>query len=72
MQVGATTDQEQAAAIAARLRRQGYDAYTLESPVRGQTLYRVRVGRFASRDKALELEGRLKQAGRENAYITPQ
>ncbi len=72
VQVGATTDQEQAAAIAARLRRQGYDAYTLESPVRGQTLYRVRVGRFASRDKALELEGRLKQAGHENAYITPQ
>jgi cell division septation protein DedD len=72
VQVSATTDQEQAAAIAARLRRQGYDAYTLESPMRGQTLYRVRVGRFASRERAQEMEGRLKQAGHENAYITPQ
>jgi len=72
VQVSATTDQEQAAAIAARLRRQGYDAYTLESPMRGQTLYRVRVGRFANRERAQEMEGRLKQAGHENAYITPQ
>ena len=72
VQVSATIDQEQAATTAARLRRQGYDAYTVESPMRGQTLYRVRVGRFGSREKALEMEGRLKQAGHENAYITPQ
>jgi len=72
VQVSATTDKDQAAAIAARLRRQGYDAYTVESPMRGQTLYRVRVGRVASRNAAQELEGRLKHAGHENAYVTPR
>ena len=38
----------------------GYDAYTVQAPMRGQTWYRVRVGRFSNRDKAKELEKRLK------------
>jgi len=32
----------------------------------------VRVGRFTVRDKARELETKLKSEGMENAYVTPQ
>lgn len=73
VQVNATTNPQQAQDLARSLRAKGYDAYTVQAPVRGQTWYRVRVGRFASRDKAGELESRLKRReGLENAYVTPQ
>jgi cell division septation protein DedD len=73
VQVNATTNPEQATDLAQRLKSKGYDAYTVQAPMRGQTWYRVRVGRFASRDKAKEIESRLKNTeGLENAYITPQ
>ena len=73
VQVNATTNPQQAQDLAKSLRSKGYDAYTVQAPVRGQTWYRVRVGRFPSRDKAAELEGRLKRKeGLENAYVTPQ
>jgi len=73
VQVNATTNPQQAQDLAKSLRAKGYEAYTVQAPVRGQTWYRVRVGRFTSREKAVELEGRLKRReGLENAYITPQ
>lgn len=73
VQVNATTNPQQATDLARGLRAKGYDAYTVQAPMRGQTWYRVRVGRFPSRDKAKELEAKLKSAeGMENAYITPQ
>lgn len=73
VQVNATTNPQQATDLARGLRAKGYDAYTVQAPMRGQTWYRVRVGRFPSRDKAKELETKLKSAeGMENAYVTPQ
>jgi cell division septation protein DedD len=73
VQVIATTDSQQAADLARTLKSRGYEAYTVQAPVRGQTWYRVRVGRFTSREKAKELETRLKTAeGMENAYVAPQ
>jgi cell division septation protein DedD len=73
VQVNATTNPEQATGLARRLKAKGYDAYTVQAPLRGQTWYRVRVGRFSSREKAKELESRLKESeGLENAYIAPQ
>ena len=74
VQVNATTNPQQASELARDLRAKGFDAYTVQAPMRGQTWYRVRVGRFANqdRDKAKELEGRLKDAGLENAYVAPQ
>ncbi|MBI3786522.1 MAG: SPOR domain-containing protein [Deltaproteobacteria bacterium] len=74
VQVNATTDPEQAKSLAARLRGKGYDAYTLQAPARGQvTWYRVRVGRFKTRDKAVEMEQRLKADEKLNeAFVTPQ
>ncbi|MFI5397896.1 MAG: SPOR domain-containing protein [Candidatus Binatia bacterium] len=73
VQVNATTNPQQASDLARGLRAKGYDAYTVQAPMRGQTWYRVRVGRFTSRDKAKEIEARLKSnEGLENAYVTPQ
>jgi DedD protein len=60
VQVTATTDAANAEAIAARLRSRGYDAYTIKAPNRGQIWYRVRVGRYASRAEAQQIESRLK------------
>jgi cell division septation protein DedD len=74
VQVTATTDAEQARELARRLRAKGYDAYTLQAPTRGQaTWYRVRVGRFSSRDRALEMEEHLKTDEKlSESYVTPQ
>ncbi len=73
VQVYATTDPKQATSFARRLLAKGYDAYTLQAPLRGQTWYRVRVGRFSSREKAEQMEQRLKRLeGMEAAYVTAQ
>jgi DedD protein len=73
VQVNATTNLEQAVDLARRLKAKGYDAYTVQAPLRGQTWYRVRVGRYPSRDTAKEMERRLKETeGLDSAYITPQ
>jgi cell division septation protein DedD len=73
VQVNATTNPEQATDLARNLRAKGYDAYTLQAPMRGQTWYRVRVGRLPTREKAKELETKLKSTeGLDNAYVTPQ
>ena len=73
VQVNATTNVAQAIDLARRLKAKGYDAYTVQAPLRGQTWYRVRVGRYSSRDQAKEMESRLKDTeGLESAYITPQ
>jgi cell division septation protein DedD len=56
-----------------RLRAQGFAAYTVQAPLRGQTWYRVRVGRFANRDEARDVEARLRQTGEfKGAYVTSQ
>lgn len=73
VQVYATTDPQEATSFARRLLAKGYDAYTLQAPLRGQTWYRVRVGRFPNREKAEEMEKRLKRLeGLEAAYVTAQ
>jgi len=73
VQVSATTDQEEARGLSARLRARGYDAYLVQAPLRGQTWYRVRVGRLRTREQAKELEDRLRRSeGMDAAYITPQ
>ena len=73
VQVNATTSVQQATELARKLREKGYQAYTVQAPIRGQTWYRVRVGRFANREQAKELESRLRSSEHlENAYVTPQ
>ncbi|MFQ5665645.1 MAG: SPOR domain-containing protein [Candidatus Binatia bacterium] len=71
VQVNATVNARQAAALARALRAKGYAAYTVQAPMRGHTWYRVRVGHFSTRAKASELAARLKKVeGMDNAYVT--
>jgi len=73
VQVTATTDRLSAEATVARLRAKGYDAYVVQAPMRGQTWYRVRVGRFESREAAVAMERRLRSAeGFAGAYAAPR
>lgn len=71
VQVTATTDPAGAEAIAARLRSRGYDAYTIKAPARGQIWHRVRVGRFATKAEAQDVEQRLKSIEKlSGAFVT--
>lgn len=73
VQVLATTDLLQAVILARQLRAKGYDAFTAEEKLGQVTWYRVRIGRFASRDGAQEMEQRLRrQEQLEAAYVTKQ
>ena len=74
VQVTATTDPTEARALVQRLRARGYDAYLVQAPSReGATWYRVRVGRYQSREEARQWEARLKnEAGLSGAFVTPR
>ena len=65
MQLAAFSDDKGANALAGRLKRAGYTAYT--EPVKSAkgTLYRVRVGPYASKDAATAARDRLKGEGQD-------
>jgi cell division septation protein DedD len=71
VQVTATTNAADAESLTNRLKAKGYDAYSVRAPMRGRTWYRVRVGRFESRQRAADVERELKvREGLVNAYVT--
>jgi cell division septation protein DedD len=72
VQVNATTSQQQASDLAKSLKAKGYDAYMLPVPMQGQMWYRVRVGRFTTKDQAKTMEQRLKSDGMDSAYVVPR
>jgi cell division septation protein DedD len=61
VQVLAVTDRAQAQAAADRYRKQGYTAIVVDPPA-GETNYKVRLGGYASRDRAVELRNKLNAA----------
>ena len=61
VQVNAYRLEKDAENLARKLKAKGYDAYIVSSEVRGRTWYRVRVGRFDTRDQARELQDTLKK-----------
>ena len=61
VQVGSFASGNNAADLLNKLRDESYDAY-IERPS-GKRMYRVRVGRLASREEAAALEARLKKDG---------
>jgi DedD protein len=73
VQVNATTDAVQAVMLARRLRAKGYDAYTVQGPIGGVNWYRVRVGRFTTREAAKAVETKLREQEKmEAAYVARQ
>jgi cell division septation protein DedD len=63
IQIGAFQVQSTAIALQDRLRREGYDAYILESMSKGRRVFRVRVGRYPTKSLALRDANRLKSRG---------
>jgi DedD protein len=63
VQLAAFTDDKGANALAARLKKAGYAAYTEPVQTSRGTLYRVRVGGYATRDAAVAAREQLKGEG---------
>ncbi|MFP6662675.1 MAG: SPOR domain-containing protein [Deltaproteobacteria bacterium] len=64
VQVNATKDAATARRLIFQLRQKGYRAYLVEVRLRGETWYRVRVGRFATMSEATSAVVRLKNRER--------
>ena len=60
VQINAFQEKRSADALVQRLKEKGVDAYMMKVEVRGQTWFRVRAGQFDSREKAKQLERKLK------------
>ena len=63
VQLGAFTDNYGANALANKLKKIGYPAYTEPVETSRGTMYRVRVGGFPTREAAVEARNRLKTDG---------
>jgi cell division septation protein DedD len=71
VQVSATPKRDIADTLVRRLKAKGYDAYVVQTEVKGQTYYRVRVGPFDSRQDAQSVHQSLtRQEGYQDAYPT--
>ena len=60
VQVNSFPDEKSAQDLIDRLKNKGYNAFVTEGTVTGKTWYRVRVGRFTSREEAEKTEAALK------------
>lgn len=60
VQVNSFPDEKSAHDLIDRLKNKGYNAFVTEATVTGKTWYRVRVGRFTSREEAEKTEAALK------------
>ncbi|MCZ6623107.1 MAG: SPOR domain-containing protein [Deltaproteobacteria bacterium] len=56
VQVNAYPHERDAKGLAKKLRDKGYDAYVVPTTIKGRTWHRVRVGRFAKREEAKQLQ----------------
>ena len=71
MQIKSSPDKKFADTWANRLKAKGYDAFVVEGDLKGQTWYRVRVGRFAARKEAEELRAALEaKEGLSGGFLT--
>jgi DedD protein len=70
IQVNSYPDAKSANDLIERLKNKGYNAFVTEANVNGKTWYRVRVGRFASREEALKTEAALKNENYPKAFAT--
>ena len=70
VQISAAPAKETADTLVQKLKAKGYDGYLVQTEVKGQTYYRVRVGRFDAREKAEEVRQSLaRQEGYPDAYL---
>jgi cell division septation protein DedD len=71
VQIAAAPAKNAADDMIQRLKAQGYDGYVVQAEVKGQTYYRVRVGRFGAREQAESVRQSLAhQEGYKDAFLT--
>ncbi len=70
VQVNAFPNERDAKNLAKKLKDKGYDSYVVSTSIKGKTWYRVRVGRFATRGEAKELQETLMAKENFNKAIT--
>jgi cell division septation protein DedD len=71
VQISAAPAKDIADTLVQRLKAKGYDGYTVQAQVKGQTFYRVRVGNFDARDQAESVRETLaRKEGYRDAYLT--
>ena len=71
VQISAAPAKDIADTLVQRLKGNGYDGYVVQAEVNGQTYYRVRVGRFDTREEAESVRQSLaRQEGYRDAYLT--
>ena len=70
VQVNSYPDAKSASELIDRLKNKGYNAFVTEANVNGKIWYRVRVGRFASREEAIKTEAALKNNDYPKAFAT--
>ena len=71
VQISSAPAKDIADALVQRLKANGYDGYAVQAMVEGQPYYRVRVGRFDTREKAESLRlSLLRLEGYQEAYLT--
>ena len=73
VQVGATNYQETAQDMARELRELGYSPLVSKVQMNGETLYRVRIGKFNKQGEAMAAVGRFRREGRfSQAYLVSE
>jgi cell division septation protein DedD len=71
VQISAAPVKDKANVLVQQLKAKGYDGYLVLAEVKGQTYYRVRVGRFDKREEAESMRQSLaRQDGYREAYLT--
>jgi len=71
VQISAAPAKDIADTLVQRLKANGYDGYSVQAEVQGQTYYRVRVGHFDAREQAEAMRQTLsQQEGYRDAYLT--
>jgi DedD protein len=71
VQVSSFTEREKATELVARLIKKKYPAYITSTQISQTTWYRVRIGRFASREEAEKFALTLKEKEKLNTFVTP-
>ena len=72
VQISAAPTKNIADKLAQQLKAKGYDGYVVEANVKGQTYYRVRVGRLPNREEAESTRQSLAlHESYEQAFVAP-
>jgi cell division septation protein DedD len=73
VQLGSFQEAERARIFSENLAAKGYQPYIVNSATHdGTDIYRVRAGRFATREEAMELAARIEHTEKISVFVTSQ